>query len=413
MEPVTHVLTGACLSRTGLNRRAAYATAAMAIAAEFPDIDTVWGFRGPVAGFQHHRGITHTFLGIPFEAALVLAGFFVYHTLRAHKRNRAAEQIAAGTTAPDSLQANPRWGTLYVLLMLALLSHLFLDYTNDYGLRPFFPFDGRWYAGSFVFIFDPLLFVLLLGGLVMPALFGLVSREIGARKERFRGRGWARAALAAAVVLWCVRWFEHSRAVAMAEVQTMRQPGPAKTATGATSPTEGPGSPAIDQQVEAGAAPEPERPLLQAQRSLASPDPLSVFRWYTVTDFGPVYRLGVADTRIGTLVPGRILYKPVASPAIRVAEQTQLGRVYLDWSPMPAITSESGAPVDFAGAAPEDGYSTVLFRDPRFMGESPWSRDRSEPPLTGEVVLDGQDHVLAQGINGHFDRLQPKSSPSR
>ena len=48
MEPVTHVLTGACLARAGFNRRAAYATLAMAVAAEFPDIDSLWAFRGPV-----------------------------------------------------------------------------------------------------------------------------------------------------------------------------------------------------------------------------------------------------------------------------------------------------------------------------------------------------------------------------
>ena len=56
MEPVTHILTGAVLARAGLNRKAAYMTVAMAIAAEFPDIDTVWSALGPVTGFEHHRG---------------------------------------------------------------------------------------------------------------------------------------------------------------------------------------------------------------------------------------------------------------------------------------------------------------------------------------------------------------------
>ena len=52
MEPVTHFLTGACLGRTGFNRRTAYATLAMTLAAEAPDLDVFWGFRGPVAGFR-------------------------------------------------------------------------------------------------------------------------------------------------------------------------------------------------------------------------------------------------------------------------------------------------------------------------------------------------------------------------
>ena len=71
MEPVTHFLTGAVLSRAGFNRRTAYATLAMTLAAEAPDLDVLWGFRGPVAVLEHHRGITHTFLGAPFVALAV------------------------------------------------------------------------------------------------------------------------------------------------------------------------------------------------------------------------------------------------------------------------------------------------------------------------------------------------------
>jgi len=39
MEPITHLMTGAVLSRAGFNRKAAYATVAMTIAAEAPDLD--------------------------------------------------------------------------------------------------------------------------------------------------------------------------------------------------------------------------------------------------------------------------------------------------------------------------------------------------------------------------------------
>jgi inner membrane protein len=55
MEPVTHFMTGAVLSRAGFNRKAAYATLAMTLAAETPDLDVFWSFKGPVAGFEHHR----------------------------------------------------------------------------------------------------------------------------------------------------------------------------------------------------------------------------------------------------------------------------------------------------------------------------------------------------------------------
>ena len=91
MEPVTHVLTGACLARAGFNRRAAYATFAMAAAAELPDIDSLWAFRGPVETFQHHRGITHTFLGVLFEAAFVVLVVYGIHRWRAARHAKARE----------------------------------------------------------------------------------------------------------------------------------------------------------------------------------------------------------------------------------------------------------------------------------------------------------------------------------
>src|ERR1019366_5304261 len=91
MEPVTHFLTGAVLARAGFNRKAAYATLAMTLAAEAPDVDTLWAAGGPVAAFQHHRGITHTFLGLPFEGLVVLGAVWLVHRWRVrHAASKAA-----------------------------------------------------------------------------------------------------------------------------------------------------------------------------------------------------------------------------------------------------------------------------------------------------------------------------------
>ena len=265
MEPVTHLLTGACLSRTGLNRRAAYATLTMVVAAEFPDVDTLWSVRGPIEGFQHHRGITHTFLGLPFEAALIVGGVYVWHRWRVRRERGQARLHARPLTA-----APVCWGVLYGLALVSLLSHLLLDYTNNYGLRPFFPFDGHWYAASIVFIFDPLMFALLVGSLIMPWLFGLVNAEVGAKKQPFVGRGWAIAALLGVVAWWGLRMVEHQRAVQMAMGQSVVAPA---SATGSM-------------QTDADAAYVPS--YLPTRRALASPDLLSPFRWSAVMDFGPV-----------------------------------------------------------------------------------------------------------------------------
>src|SRR6201986_476922 len=232
MEPVTHVLTGACLARAGFNRRAAYATFAMAAAAELPDIDSLWAFRGPVEAFQHHRGITHTFLGVLFEAAFVVLVFYGVHRWRAARYAKRAKPVpvADHVLVERPLTAAPvRWGLLYGCCIVALLSHMLLDYTNNYGLRPFYPFDPHWYAASIVFILDPLIFALLLMGLIVPTIFRLVNAEVGARRQRFTGTGWPRAALFLIVVLWGVRWIEHDRAMQLAMAQSMEAPPPPAT----------------------------------------------------------------------------------------------------------------------------------------------------------------------------------------
>jgi inner membrane protein len=196
MEPVTHFLTGACLGRSGFNRKTAYATLAMTLAAEAADLDMVWGFRGPVAELQHHRGWTHTLVGAPVVALAIVAFVWVLHRIRKKK-----------PVVPV------RWGWLGFCALIAALSHILLDYTVNYGVRPFFPFDPRWHAWSIVFIVDPWILVALMLAVVIPGILGLADREIGARKKPFRGRGWAIAGLTFTVLWWGMRNAEHGHAL--------------------------------------------------------------------------------------------------------------------------------------------------------------------------------------------------------
>jgi len=234
MEPVTHFLTGACLGRAGLNRKTRYATLAGLLAAEAADLDIFWGFAGPVEELKHHRGITHTFWAVPVVAGVVVGAIWTFDHWRnrGHRREAKAAgqsglltglldrkmkapterdmgQATAGSIAP----AQPvHWGWLYLTAFIAALSHLLLDWTNNYGLRPFFPFNPRWYAGSFMFIAEPVLWALFFLAFFAPWVLGLADREIGVRRTAFRGRGWAIFALAGTLVLGCWRWAEHSSA---------------------------------------------------------------------------------------------------------------------------------------------------------------------------------------------------------
>ena len=186
MEPVTHFLTGACLGRAGFNRRTAYATLAAVLAAEAADLDVFWGFAGPVEELKHHRGITHTFWAVPVVAGVVVGAVWLVDRWRKTRRRHAegAPPSSSATAGEKGGNTNQpiRWGWLYLTAFVAALSHLLLDWTNNYGVRPFFPFNPHWYAGSFVFIAEPVVWGLLFLALFMPWVLGLADREIGARR---------------------------------------------------------------------------------------------------------------------------------------------------------------------------------------------------------------------------------------
>src|SRR5664279_3519257 len=139
MEPITHFMTGACLARAGFNRKAAYATLAMVLAAEAPDLDMLWAADGPIATFQHHRGITHTLLGLPFEGLVVIGAVWLIHRWRIRRSSDtpATAAVPHSSNQPNDqpiarpLTAAPvRWGLLYGFSLIALLSHILLDWTN-------------------------------------------------------------------------------------------------------------------------------------------------------------------------------------------------------------------------------------------------------------------------------------------
>ena len=351
MEPVTHMLTGAVLARAGLNRRAAYMTAAMVVAAELPDIDTVWSFAGPLTGFAHHRGITHTFLALPLEALLVTGCFYAIHRLR------------KPSAKPQKAPAN--WAWLFGGALLALLSHLLLDWTNNYGLRPFFPFNPRWYAGSFVFIFEPVLFAILLAALLLPALFGLINAEVGTRKQSFRGRPAAVAALIAVAALYLWRYSEHAKALQLALANA-----PAETT-----------------------------------RVFASPYPIDPYVWAIVAETPAAYQLATINTRTGLAAPPKpadMLFKPPMSLPLLAAKRTELGRIYLDWSMYPVLSESPD------GSDPNHFLTAVTFADARFMYDVSVMHGRTDPPISGKVLLDmqaaEQQRVVETRFNGKLQK---------
>jgi inner membrane protein len=335
------LLVGACLGRAGFNRKSALATLTMVLAAEAADVDVLWTLKSPVAALQHHRGITHSFAGVPFVAAGALALVYVIHRIR----QRSAGAVKARGKPPV------RWGHLYFFALIAALSHLPLDYSTAYGIRLFEPFNYRWYTWDIVYIVDPVIWAVLIAGLALPALFALINEEIGARRKGPQGRAGAITALICLLLIWGFRDYQHRRALN-----------------------------AMDSFMYRGATP---------QRVAAYPYMINPFRWHGVVETAdfletvPVNSLGpeIDDSS------ARLFYKPEVTDVLTAAKSTYFGRVYLDWAMFPFVQQQK-----LEGET--RGYF-VNFQDLRYT----YPEISGRTALGGYVVLDPDLRVLMQGMN--------------
>lgn len=342
LEPVTHFLTGACLGRAGLNRKTALATLTLTLAAEAPDLDVLGRIRGPAFAFAHHRGFTHSFLGVPLMAAVVVGFVYGIWRLRGRKTNNSLP---------------PRWGLLFFYACLAGLSHILLDFTNNYGVRPLWPISEKWFSWDIVFIFEPVMFVLLLLGLIVPAIFSLVDREIGARHRGPRGRLAATLALIGVVAIWGIRDFEHRRAVSVLQSRTYNNEDPIRVS--------------------------------------AYPTTIDPFHWFGVVETTDLFALAPVDSLAPEVDPAgqmEVRYKPEENAAALAAKKSYLGRVYLDWAQYPLTETQPLEP-------PGSGF-LVNFQDLRYA-QAPALFDRMADQRPGPrrtlgatVHLDGNLHPI-------------------
>ncbi len=326
------------MGRAGLNRKSALTTLTMVLAAEAADIDVVWAFKGSTAGLQHHRGITHSFVGVPFVAAAVLALVYLLHRMR-HRAPR------------DRGQPPIRWGYLYLFAVLAALSHLPLDYSTAYGIRLFEPFNYRWYSWDIVYIVDPVIWLVLLAGLALPALFGLINQEIGVRSKAPRGRAGAISALLCLLLVWGVRDYQHRRVLSAMNSVLYQQAAPLRVA--------------------------------------AYPYMINPFRWHGVVETSDFF----ATVPVNSLGPEiddsqqRIFYKPEETEATRAAKASYFGRVYLDWAVFPLVRQQK-LEGDLRGLFVD--FQDLRYTYPDFRGKT---------PLGGYVVLTPDLRVVEEGLN--------------
>ena len=152
VDPLAHTLVGVTLAKSGLEKRSGFATTALVVGANLPDMDGITYFLGDDLPFLVRRGWTHGLAAI-FVLPLILAAVLVLlDRVLGYKR--------------------ARFNALLPLSFLAVASHPLLDWLNNYGMRWLMPFDGTWFYGDTLFIVDPWIW-LALGG----AAFLATSRE--------------------------------------------------------------------------------------------------------------------------------------------------------------------------------------------------------------------------------------------
>lgn len=325
------------MGRAGFNRKTAYATLTMLLAAEAADCDVIWDLKGSIAALQHHRGITHSFVGVPFMAAATLGGVYLLH------------RFWLGRRKPRSGYPPVRWGMLYWLAVLAALSHLLLDYTTAYGIRLFEPFNYRWYSWDIMFIVEPLMLAALILGLALPWFFGLINQEVGARSRGPRGSLGGIVALVCVVALWGYRDIQHRRALNAMSAVTYN-----------------------------GAA---------ATRIAAYPYVINPYRWYGVVETADFFQTLPVDSskpEVDAHSEARTFYKPEETPMSEAAKASYFGRVYLDWAVFPFVETQA------LGGDPK-GY-LLSFQDLRYAYPG-------RNALGGFVLLNPDLQVEAQGMN--------------
>lgn len=260
------------MSRAGLNRFTPRAGLLLMLAANAPDIDVVTWFGGSLTYLKYHRWYTHSLIMMPAVALLpvLIAGAFS--------------------------RRNFRWLPAYGLSILAVASHLLLDWTNVYGIQLLLPFSDRWLRLDTTSVVDPWIWAALFLGTAAPFLSRLVSSEIGARTSP--GRGAAIFALCALTFYDFSRYLTHNRALSI-----------------------------LDARLYEGAP---------AARVAAFPRLTNPFQWTGFVEgqgFVTLYRLDV----LGDFDPGsgRLFYKPEANPAIDAARRDPTMQTFLQFAQYP------------------------------------------------------------------------------
>jgi inner membrane protein len=209
------------------------------------------------------------------------------------------------------------WPGAFFAALIAVATHLLLDWTNTYGVRLFLPFSARWLRLDLNNVFDLWIWGVFLVCIAGPFLGRLVGSEIASQSgpQPLHGRGFAWLALGFLLLYDCGRGVLHARAVTELESRIYEDSAPLRT--------------------------------------LAVPGPANPWRWKGVVETGDFYAVGDVDL-MGNFDPthATVFQKPAPDPAIQAAARSPVFQEFLRfsqfplWRVSPAADLENGKVVE-------------------------------------------------------------------
>ncbi|HLW81660.1 MAG TPA: metal-dependent hydrolase [Candidatus Acidoferrales bacterium] len=163
MDPFTHALTSVALDRAGLRRVSRSAMAILVVSGVGADLDLLTYFSGAGAYFHYHYALLHSILSSAILVFLIAAAFW--------KFDRRAKLPPL------------RFSRVFLLCLIGVGIHLLLDFLGAEGVQLLWPFRMRWFSADWLPEIDPWIIGILLVGCLLPALFRLITEEIGGRKK--------------------------------------------------------------------------------------------------------------------------------------------------------------------------------------------------------------------------------------
>ena len=301
------------------------------------DLDLLSYFGGAGAYLHYRYALLHSICGATILAVMIALAFYL-----TTRRNQAASL---------------RFSRVLLLCAIGISVHILLDLATADGVQLLWPFRARWFSWDLLSGVDPWILAVLAAGLLLPALFHLVSEEIGSKKKRQRP---SKGAIMALII---VTFYVGARAALhAAAVQTLF----ANDYHGAT-------------------------PLVAG----AFPDSASLVSWRGVADTKSsieVVTVPAVGSNIFDANSSLTHYKPGSSPALNAARKAPLARDFLRYARFPLADLDNLA----------DGYRVTL-RDLRFP------EDADTPDnLIAVIELNANFTVRAQAIE--FASEQQSSS---